>query len=922
MKSYSRKFGSVKSAGSFSTSPSATASAAAVSVTKFGQATFTSVRRNDYENGSSKHNYVPLKKSIAEEETITKNQSETKPAPKVYKFFKSRSGGTTPQAPLNKSYNNSTPKPLVLNSSTRDDGTKRVSSSTGKSPNTYSRNRTDKSNITKTVNISENKSCEIQVCGDKTIKKIISPTKTTQFIIRNNTSVRGATLKPVSTPSNVPSISKGIRASRRLKGIEPEAVSAARKSQTIHVMFNKGESSDIEQFDATKNSTNGNNCTTLIEEVKDDYLDEDSKVQDEQMELDDSNMGKDIEFTSDSKIDNECKSEDEVEATTKDIANKLDAEESLAPVEDLNKESITHLPQSQSSNDAETNLNTNSEVDFQITKKEEESEFEKLETKSVLNRPKKKIFFNRDRSKVEFNTKSFFASTTKDEFDVEMDTNNTTSTAPPVNAEKKNGHDNEEDDQYIKLKRIKKAHQCHDLGETEQFDEDIKYYLSGIVSTNPKSMRCLSIIGLSQQAMRPEFRMHLRAHDDMPRIIKALMDAPQDPYLALCTATLMFVYNQDRLTMDIDPNALSLMLELLETRSDECNQVEEKQRAKVVPLVEEMKNKGHAKYLKLNEITAGKLAMETLLGLTSKRAGDWFKVELRKMKGIDFIVNTVLRCAENYSEEGQMIKIDRCMHVLENVTFNNVENQLYITNYNDSKFISVCISLLENCKSKIINSTDSKVFLSAFFSILRVFTNLTSESVDGCKAFGTFSGIMELLLESVFELPSFIMPDQRFDLMVIILCLCINLVEFCEHIRQLVITSSKYTTKLIEFLFKKIEEAAQVEQQTDHLLESHETVQMTEAMQDNLLMQMISKSGTHMEHSLLSACVCLLFGCCIQDNEENMNILKESLPNMSFDPLIEMLEKLRDFAHLADIMTQKGKERVQRVLQIFKMYKK
>ena len=112
-----------------------------------------------------------------------------------------------------------------------------------------------------------------------------------------------------------------------------------------------------------------------------------------------------------------------------------------------------------------------------------------------------------------------------------------------------------------------------------------------------------SILGLSQQTMRPEFRMHLRAHDDMPRIIKALMDAPQDPNLAICTATLMFVYNQDRLTMDIDPNALSLMLELLETRSDECNQVEEKHRVKVQSLVEEMKNKGHAKYLKLTEVT-------------------------------------------------------------------------------------------------------------------------------------------------------------------------------------------------------------------------------------------------------------------------------------------------------------------------------
>ncbi|KAH9521350.1 hypothetical protein DERF_005015 [Dermatophagoides farinae] len=40
-----------------------------------------------------------------------------------------------------------------------------------------------------------------------------------------------------------------------------------------------------------------------------------------------------------------------------------------------------------------------------------------------------------------------------------------------------------------------------------------------------------------------------------------------------------------------NPNALSLMLELLETRSDECNQVEEKHRCKVRSLVEVMKTK-------------------------------------------------------------------------------------------------------------------------------------------------------------------------------------------------------------------------------------------------------------------------------------------------------------------------------------------
>lgn len=192
------------------------------------------------------------------------------------------------------------------------------------------------------------------------------------------------------------------------------------------------------------------------------------------------------------------------------------------------------------------------------------------------------------------------------------------------------------------------------------------------------------------------------------------------------------------------------------------------------------------------------------------------------------------------------------------MTFDNVENQLYITSYSESKFILACIKLLENCKSKIISSKDSKVYLTAFFSILRVFTNLTSESgmshlfiaiflkhllfliislVDGCKVVGSFTGIFDLLLESFFELPNIIIIDQRFDLMVIILCLCVNLVEFCEHIREIVMTSEDNMTRLSEFLFKKIEEAAQVEQQTDHLLESHETVPMTEAMQDNLLTQ-------------------------------------------------------------------------------------
>ncbi|CAG2181117.1 unnamed protein product [Oppiella nova] len=162
------------------------------------------------------------------------------------------------------------------------------------------------------------------------------------------------------------------------------------------------------------------------------------------------------------------------------------------------------------------------------------------------------------------------------------------------------------------------------------------------------------------------------------------------------------------------------------------------------------------------------------------------------------------------------------------------------------------------------------------------------------------------------------MSDQRFDLMVILLCLCINLVEFCPQMRDLVVASDSKLKDLIELLFKRIEEAQRTEQQTDELLESHEKVQMTEAMRDSLLHTMLSQSGNHMEHSIIAACIALLLGCTIQDNMRYTNIVRSNLPNLSFDPLVEVLQKLRDFAYLADIMTKKGKERVDRIIQVFK----
>uniref|UniRef100_UPI003AAF499C wings apart-like protein homolog n=1 Tax=Centroberyx gerrardi TaxID=166262 RepID=UPI003AAF499C len=93
-------------------------------------------------------------------------------------------------------------------------------------------------------------------------------------------------------------------------------------------------------------------------------------------------------------------------------------------------------------------------------------------------------------------------------------------------------------------------------------------------------------------------------------------------------------------------------------------------------------------------LQTGHLAMETLLSLTSKRAGDWFKEELRLLGGLDHIVDKVKECVDNLNQEDDKEKLvsslwgaERCLRVLESVTVHNPENQSYLIAYKDSSLI-------------------------------------------------------------------------------------------------------------------------------------------------------------------------------------------------------------------------------------------
>src|SRR5687768_4070069 len=96
--------------------------------------------------------------------------------------------------------------------------------------------------------------------------------------------------------------------------------------------------------------------------------------------------------------------------------------------------------------------------------------------------------------------------------------------------------------------------------------------------------------------------------------------------------------------MDLEASTLAILLQLFEITEDPG---EGKHREKVLQLCAQMKSKGHAKHLDMNNISASSLALETLLSLTSRRAGEWFKEELRIQGGLTHLANLVYQTLQS-----------------------------------------------------------------------------------------------------------------------------------------------------------------------------------------------------------------------------------------------------------------------------------
>ncbi|KOC70046.1 Protein wings apart-like [Habropoda laboriosa] len=497
---------------------------------------------------------------------------------------------------------------------------------------------------------------------------------------------------------------------------------------------------------------------------------------------------------------------------------------------------------------------------------------------------------------------------------------------------------------YTVVKNVKKAHQIQESGEFQEFNDDVEYILDTLRENNPNATRCLSAIRLASKCMAPAFRMHVRAHGTVAKFFKALHDATKDQSLALCTATVMFVLSQDRLAMDLDRDCLELMLSLLESDASHKDALDDcglsraellKNKEKVRQLCADIQAQGHAKHLNLDNITVGQLAMETLLSLTSKRAGEWFKEELRELGGLEHIVKTIRDCHRHINTQDITKSgwTDPLLDKLRKVTHMNEENQVYLLKYENGVLVSTLANLYHLCGQEIpiyptIDPSDKTstgaVIRECLFAIIKVLINLThrfNRQSFGSKSLGSQPGVLDCSLYLLLRVPESLPEEKRFDMMMLALILLINLVEQCDDNKQLLIESKAPPSTenifdaeesgvecLIDLFYKQEELARAEEQKTDAILdgkkdsEQTETVSTTTKSQEEFIEEtvtkLLQKAGRHMEHTLIGAYVVLLLGYLIMDNKDYESLVRSRLPDNNFTTMVSVLQKFFNFMNL------------------------
>uniref|UniRef100_A0A3B4Y3P8 WAPL cohesin release factor n=1 Tax=Seriola lalandi dorsalis TaxID=1841481 RepID=A0A3B4Y3P8_SERLL len=392
--------------------------------------------------------------------------------------------------------------------------------------------------------------------------------------------------------------------------------------------------------------------------------------------------------------------------------------------------------------------------------------------------------------------------------------------------------------------------------------------------------------------------------------------------------------------MDLDRSCLDLMIRLLEMDQDQgggavtdsTTQFSAREIAKMKEKIRKLCDTVHNKHLDLQNITTGHLAMETLLSLTSKRAGDWFKEELRLLGGLDHIVDKVKECVDNLNQEDEKEKLgsslwgaERCLRVLESVTVHNPENQSYLIAYKDSSLIVSSAKALRRCEEMIqrysreVNSDGAvvgKAVENCMRAIIGVLLNLTHDNEWGSTKTGEQEDLIVTALNCVLRVPQYLPQEQRFDIRVLL---------FLQRERAAVLAEAQ-TDDLIKEAPKPALDQSGEWQETGGEIQWVANDNNVEKQDDNKkkaqdeedeeldLNKALQHAGKHMEDSIVASYTALLLGCLCQGSPLNVTTVRENLPKGDFSIMTEMLKKFLNFMNLTCDVGTTGQKSISRII--------
>ncbi|XP_028404980.1 wings apart-like protein homolog [Dendronephthya gigantea] len=370
----------------------------------------------------------------------------------------------------------------------------------------------------------------------------------------------------------------------------------------------------------------------------------------------------------------------------------------------------------------------------------------------------------------------------------------------------------EEKKLFTVVRNVKHKYACLEDGETQQFFDDVEFALDGLRKDLSLGARCTSALDLAVQCSTPSFRASLRAHGFISKIFECLQDAPTNKTLALCSSCVLFMITRDRLCVDFDHSILELLLKLLcigtQSQKSEMN-VKKNLHEEMVKKTREILiqlSESHTMFLDMENLSSASLARESLLSLTSQRTGEWFKEGVRKLGGLDYIVDLVSTSVVNIKDNtAELIKHDkeiesikRCLKLIENVTLHDRANQIYLVSCRKSSLVVALSRLLRVCIQSIIEdhlvpeSIFFKMTLDCVKSIMRVYLNLTHDNDGESETIGQQASLIPTLLLCVLQVPQFVSAEEQFDILVLALGLLINLMEHSkQNIASLVVLKTR-----------------------------------------------------------------------------------------------------------------------------------